>query len=298
MRRLTTVLLSTATILSCGGTPRGPLDPSEDRILILYDAFGEPGPLTMDWGYSALVEIAGRRILFDTGNNSEIFAHNVRTLAVDLKRLDFVVISHRHGDHTDGLRHLLAVNPKVTIYTPRDLYFGGPTPRAVYQRSSEQLPPENRYFGGRLPESIPHGTPWAGARFVQIDKPTEVAPGVTLIPATSQAVGTMELAELALSVRTPQGQVIVVGCSHPGIETILSVAAAAEPDIRLVAGGLHLGAASDEAIESIARALRDKYKVRQIAPGHCSGEPAFAALRKAFGERYVYAGLGTVISLR
>jgi 7,8-dihydropterin-6-yl-methyl-4-(beta-D-ribofuranosyl)aminobenzene 5'-phosphate synthase len=296
MRFLSTVLL--LGIAACGGAPRQPLGPAEDRILILYDAFGEPGPLRMDWGFSALVEIGGRRILFDTGNNSEIFAHNVRTPGVDLKRLDFVVISHRHGDHTDGLRHLLAVNPDVTIYTPRDLYFGGPTPRAVYQRTSDQLPTEHKYFGGRLPESIPHGTPWAGARFVQIDKPTEVVSGVTLIPAVSRAVGTMEMAELALSVRTAEGQVILVGCSHPGIETVLAAATAIDPAVRLVVGGLHLGAASDDAIESIVRSLRDKYKVGRIAPGHCTGEPAFAALRKAFGDRYVYAGLGTLIRLR
>jgi 7,8-dihydropterin-6-yl-methyl-4-(beta-D-ribofuranosyl)aminobenzene 5'-phosphate synthase len=65
----------------------------------------------MDWGFAALIEYAGKRILFDTGNNAKTFEHNVNELGVDLKRLDAVVISHRHGDHTSGLNHLLQVTP-------------------------------------------------------------------------------------------------------------------------------------------------------------------------------------------
>ena len=84
----------------------------------LYDAFGKSNKLTKDWGFAALVEYGGKRILFDTGNNAEIFARNVTALGVDLKKLDFVVISHRHADHTSGLSFLLSVNPKVTVYTP------------------------------------------------------------------------------------------------------------------------------------------------------------------------------------
>lgn len=81
------------------------------RIVTLYDAFGATAALEKDWGYSALVDYGGRRILFDTGNDAGIFERNVRRLGVDLRRLDAVVISHRHGDHTTGLSHLLAVNP-------------------------------------------------------------------------------------------------------------------------------------------------------------------------------------------
>ena len=70
---------------------------TQDRITILYDAFGKPSDMKKDWGYSALVEHGGKHILFDTGNNAEIFAQNVKVSGVDLKKLDFAVISHRHG---------------------------------------------------------------------------------------------------------------------------------------------------------------------------------------------------------
>jgi 7,8-dihydropterin-6-yl-methyl-4-(beta-D-ribofuranosyl)aminobenzene 5'-phosphate synthase len=106
----------------------------EKRITILYDAFGPPSSLKMDWGFAALIEYNGRRILFDTGNNAKIFEHNVNQLNVDLTRLDAVVISHRHGDHTSGLSHLVRVNPSVKIYAPEEAaYFNGPTPLAFIQ---------------------------------------------------------------------------------------------------------------------------------------------------------------------
>jgi 7,8-dihydropterin-6-yl-methyl-4-(beta-D-ribofuranosyl)aminobenzene 5'-phosphate synthase len=89
------------------------------RVTVLYDAFGaSQTELEMDWGFAALVEYGGRRILFDTGNDARIFEHNVKQLGIDLTRLDAVVISHRHGDHTSGLSYLLQVNPSVRIYTP------------------------------------------------------------------------------------------------------------------------------------------------------------------------------------
>ncbi|MGA2204067.1 MAG: hypothetical protein ABSG40_19125 [Terriglobales bacterium] len=76
---------------------------AQDKVTILYDAFGESKELTKDWGYSALVEHNGKRILFDTGNDAAIFEHNVKALGVDLTKLDFVVISHRHAGPHDGV---------------------------------------------------------------------------------------------------------------------------------------------------------------------------------------------------
>src|SRR5271170_2856278 len=93
---------------------------AQDKVTILYDAFGESKELTKDWGFSALVEHHGKRILFDTGNDAAIFEHNVKALGVDLTKLDFVVISHRHADHTTGLRYVLKVNPGVTVYASAD----------------------------------------------------------------------------------------------------------------------------------------------------------------------------------
>ena len=90
---------------------------------------------------------------------------------------------------------------------------------------------------------------------------------------------------------------LVVGCSHPGIERIVEAAAAINPKIHLITGGFHLVVAPDDMVMKVVTALKDRFKPEYIAPGHCTGEPTFAALKKAFGDKYVYAGLGTSIPL-
>ena len=77
---------------------------------------------------------------------------------------------------------------------------------------------------------------------------------------------------------------LVVGCSHPGIDKIVEAAAAINPKIHLIAGGFHLVVAPDDAIAKAVAALKDIFKVENVAPGHCTGEPTFAALKQAFGE--------------
>jgi 7,8-dihydropterin-6-yl-methyl-4-(beta-D-ribofuranosyl)aminobenzene 5'-phosphate synthase len=293
-------LISSAWLLSsCATTPLTAAAAERPRITVLYDAFGKDGSMTKDWGYAALVEINGKRILFDTGGDPAIFAKNVKAKGVDLTKLDFVVLSHRHGDHVGGVSYLLSANPKVKIYAPKDGLggiFGSDIPSKFY-RKDEALPPEKRYYGGTPPEIMRLGTVFPGANIQLIDKTTELVPGITLIAVVSDVPGTKELKELSLAINTADGLVLVVGCSHPGIENIVAEAAKINPHIHFIAGGFHLVAAQDPAIEKIATTLHDTYKVDYIAPGHCTGEPTFAALQRTFGDHYLYAGLGTVLEL-
>jgi 7,8-dihydropterin-6-yl-methyl-4-(beta-D-ribofuranosyl)aminobenzene 5'-phosphate synthase len=272
--------------------------PPASRVTILYDAFGDRPGLERDWGFAALIEYGGRRILFDTGNDGEIFARNVRRLGVDLRHLDFVVISHRHADHTGGLAYLVRMNPSVTIYAPAERFgiFGGEVPTTII-RPDTALPERMRYFGGAVPPKLTSSAVWPAAHFVRLDTLTEVAPGVAVVSTVSHTPGTLELRELSLVLRTPQGLVVFVGCSHPGIETILLATRPYGDHVHEIFGGLHLVATPDSAIARIAMDLRDRWRVDLMAPGHCTGEPAFDALARSFGHRYVYAGLGTVIQL-
>jgi 7,8-dihydropterin-6-yl-methyl-4-(beta-D-ribofuranosyl)aminobenzene 5'-phosphate synthase len=154
-----------------------------------------------------------------------------------------------------------------------------------------------RYFDGEGSESIPTGSPWPGANFVFVDGRLEVAPGIFIIPTVSKVTGTLELRELSLAIDTPRGLVVVVGCSHPGVEEILSAASAVSSHIHMLLGGLHLVKTPDGEIERLAGALHDKWKIDHIAPGHCSGEPAFAKLKQVFGDSYLYAGLGSRVDI-
>jgi 7,8-dihydropterin-6-yl-methyl-4-(beta-D-ribofuranosyl)aminobenzene 5'-phosphate synthase len=272
---------------------------STGQITVLYDAFGKTSVMTKDWGFAALVEYGGKRILFDTGNSAEIFAHNVEAKGIDLKQLDFAVISHRHGDHTSGLNHLLKINPKVKIYAPQENFgvFGAALPSTFYRRN-DSLPTDMRYFDGTPPDTLRFGTPWPEANFNWIAKTTEVAPGFHLILLNGTWGADLEVKEISLAIDTPDGIVLIVGCSHPTIEKIVEVAKnTINKPIHLVLGGTHLLPAKDDQITSIALLLRDAWGVRFVAPVHCTGEPAFAILKETFGERYIYAGLGTTVLL-
>ena len=274
------------------------IDPAKAQITVLYDAFGQTSAMKQDWGYAALVEYGGKRILFDTGNNPDILAQNVKAKNIDLAKLDFIVMSHRHGDHMGGLAYVLKVNPKVTIYAPKEGFgvYGADLPSGFY-RKDPSLPLELRYYNGAPPEIMRFGSAWPGANFQLVDKNTEIAPNIHLITLVSDKPGTLELRELSLAFSTPEGMVIVVGCSHPGIDRIVESASAINPRIRFIVGGFHLVVASDPDIEKIVTALHDRFKVEYVAPGHCTGEPAFTALKKAFGDHYLYAGLGTILTL-
>ena len=296
--------LSAPCVLLTGCASSGSTDagagqlPARAQITVLSDAFGRDPALQKDWGYAAFVELGGKRILFDTGNNSDVLAKNAAARKVDLSKLDFVVLSHRHGDHMGGMSHLLSVNPKVKIYAPKEGFgvYGADLPSTFY-RKDESLSAEQRYYDGKPPEVMRFGSAWPQANITLVDKTLEVAPGIHLISLVSDKTGTLELRELSMAVETPDGMAIVVGCSHTGIDNIVKAAAAINPKILFVAGGFHLVVAKDPDIEAIGTTLRDTYKVAYIAPGHCTGEPTFTALKKAFGERYLYAGLGTTFAL-
>jgi 7,8-dihydropterin-6-yl-methyl-4-(beta-D-ribofuranosyl)aminobenzene 5'-phosphate synthase len=272
-------------------------DQNAPRITVLYDAFGKNSAMKKDWGFSAYIEYGGKKILFDTGNNADIFAHNVQAKGIDLTKLDFVVMSHRHGDHTSGLNYLLKVNPTVKIYAPQENFgvFGAALPGTFYPRD-EALPPEMRYFDGAPPKELRFGSPWPNANFTWIGKDTEIAPGIRLILLAGKWGADLEVREISLALDTPDGVVLIVGCSHPFIETIVKDARATiGKPIHLILGGLHLLPAKDDQIKAIAAFLRDEAKVNYIAPSHCTGEPAFAILKQSFGDKYVYAGLGDTV---
>ena len=272
---------------------------AKDRVTILYDAFSDNKAVTKDWGFSALVEHDGKRILFDTGNNAATFEHNVKALGVDLSKLDFVVISHRHSDHTTGLKYLLSVNPNVAIYAPNEsvggIFGGAAAPGLIKPVTS--LPERMRYYDGHYPDKIPTGYPWSGGNFVLVDKLTEISPGVFLVFTISKTPGTLELRELSLALRGPEGLSLIVGCSHPGIEEILQAATSIDPHVHFLCGGLHLVSTPETEIDRLMDNLKNKWKLEKVAPGHCTGEPAFLRLQKAFGNDYLYAGAGTRIEI-
>jgi 7,8-dihydropterin-6-yl-methyl-4-(beta-D-ribofuranosyl)aminobenzene 5'-phosphate synthase len=104
--------------------------------------------------------------------------------------------------------------------------------------------------------------------------------------------------ELSVSFATERGEIIISGCSHSTIETIIQeTRKVRQGKIYLVAGGFHLIPYKREYIESLAQRMKQEYGVQAVAPAHCSGHLGFSIFRKAFGDEYKFFGLGERLTL-
>src|SRR3954454_11492380 len=115
------------------------------------------------------------------------------------------------------------------------------------------------------------GSAWPKANFELIEKTTEIAPGIRLVATVSDKPTTLELRELSLAIDTPDGIVLVVGCSHPGIDKIVEAAMAIDPRIHLIAGGLHLVVAKDADIDGSSPRCATGTRCRTSRPATAPG---------------------------
>ncbi|HQZ95348.1 MAG TPA: MBL fold metallo-hydrolase [Pyrinomonadaceae bacterium] len=280
----------------------------------VYDAFGKDNKeLKQDFGFSAVVEYKGKMILFDSGTDANVFERNLKALKIDLRKIDIAVVSHGHYDHIGGFDYLLSVNPKVKIYAPADFFsLGAPIKfpfRETEPDAAKTLPKEMQYFGGDTVIegmiTVPTGRFWrSDVEYLTVAK--EVLPGVTIIATTSKLMGTfikyppfdenpqfIGMPELSLALATANGEIIISGCSHSTIESIIQETKKVRKEkIYVVVGGFHLIPYKREYIEGLAQRMKDEYQVESVAPAHCSGQLGFSIFQKAFGDKYKFFGLG------
>ncbi|HEY0659286.1 MAG TPA: MBL fold metallo-hydrolase [Pyrinomonadaceae bacterium] len=285
----------------------------------VYDAFGKENKgLKQDFGFSTVVEYKGKTILFDAGTDARVFESNLKLLKIDLRKIDIAVVSHGHYDHIGGFDYLLSVNPKVKIYLPSDFFsLGAPIKfpfRETEPNAAKTLPKEMQYFRGESVVegmiTVPTGRFWK-SNVEYLTEAKEVLPGVTIIPTTSKLMGTfikyppfeenpqfVGMPELSLALATEKGEIIISGCSHTTIETIVQeTRKVRKGKIYLVAGGFHLIPYSRQYIEGLAKRMRDEYAVESVAPAHCSGHLGFSIFQKEFGDKYRFFGLGETLKL-
>ncbi|HEX6124710.1 MAG TPA: MBL fold metallo-hydrolase, partial [Pyrinomonadaceae bacterium] len=289
------------------------------EMINLYDAFGKDrSGMVQDFGFSALIRYRGKTILFDAGTNAKLLEQNVRASRVDLSKVDIAIVSHSHYDHIGGFDYLLEKNPRVKIYLPADFVgLGAPSvfPFKEVERDADQkLSKDEIYFRGERGTqgmiTTPTGRFWR-SDIEYLKAPKEVLPGLTLVPTTAKLIGTYNryppfgespqfngLPELSASFDTPEGNVIISGCSHSGIENIVSEARAiTKKRTRLLVGGFHLIPYDRTYIEKLIATLRNDLEVDGVAPAHCSGHLAFLLFRERFGDNYRFFGLGERVSL-
>ncbi|MFO7840014.1 MAG: MBL fold metallo-hydrolase [Desulfosalsimonadaceae bacterium] len=210
------------------------------KITILYDNETHDGRLRPDWGFAALVEASGHKILFDTGANGRILLENMQKMDVSPQDIEEIFISHDHWDHTGGLLDILAKNP-VRVYVPDTIRSSLPSRETV-----------SLSFSAKIHKHI-------------------------------YSTGTLKNIEQAMCIQQNGRVVIIVGCSHPGVNAIVEAASEIGPVSALI-GGLH-GFSDFPVLEPLD----------MVCATHCTRHKQEIASR--FPQIYVAGGAGKMIEI-
>jgi 7,8-dihydropterin-6-yl-methyl-4-(beta-D-ribofuranosyl)aminobenzene 5'-phosphate synthase len=247
-----------------------------------------------EWGFSAVVEANGRRLLFDTGANPDTVLRNAEALGIDLSSITDVVVSHFHWDHTGGL---------VTLR------------RELAKKNSAALSRAHIGRGFFWPRTKKDGSPYSpvadiraayeasGGKFVEHDTPSEILPGVWLTgpvprvhPEHNYPPGILVKTprgtipdevpdEHSLVLDSAEGLIVVTGCGHAGVINTLEAASKTvrrDAKVSTVFGGLHLFAADDATLDWTGSQLR-RFGVAHLVGAHCTGIEAVYRLRQSAG---------------
>ncbi len=274
------------------------------KITLLSTMLADQGALG-EWGFSALVEADGHRILFDTGAHSDVVLKNALVLGVDLASIPEVVLSHNHSDHVGGFltlrRYAMAKAPGALgrthvglgIFYPRTEGIPG-----VEANPMVLIKPQYEATGGV---------------FVVHDGPAQLYPGVWLtgpVPRkypehnwstrgkvkTPDGVVEDTLPEdMALVFDTPRGLVILTGCGHAGVINIVEYSRQVIRPARVHAliGGIHLFNASDQTLRWTAGKLAE-VGVDNFIGAHCTGIETVFRFRNDLGLDRAHAVVGAV----
>jgi len=231
------------------------------NITVVYDNNPYKQGLETGWGFSALLTGFEKTILFDSGRNRSLLS-NMEKLAIDPNKINIVVLSHIHPDHTGGLGSLLGKNPDVIVYLPKS-----------------------------FPTKFKDNVQAYGAEIVEVEEPMKICENVY---STGQPGKWIK--EQSLIIQTDKGLILITGCAHPGILKIVNAAKdLVKNDFLLVMGGFHLEWASKGKIEKIISTFK-KLNVRYVSLCHCSGEKSKGLFEKHFGRNYINIGAGKVVT--
>ncbi len=221
----------------------------EISFTITYNNIPHDTALKTSWGMSCYIEGFEKNILFDIEPDS----------------IDIIVLSHIHGDHTEGIWELLKINPAVTVYLPSS-----------------------------FPKGFKHKVKSTGAKIIEVSKPSKICKDVW----TTGELGRF-IKEQALVLDTKKGTVIVTGCAHPGIVNIVKKAEEMmhRDKTYLALGGFHLMAYRKSGIKEIIKGLKN-CKVEKIGPSHCTGGEAIELFRKAWGDDFIDMGCGKRVFIK
>ena len=256
-------------------------------------------------GLSIYIESDNHNILFDTGQ-SDLFIRNAETLGIDLRKVDALVLSHGHYDHTGGLRHFLALNRKAKVYCKREAMnrkFKVHAENGI--RQAEELDLSRFCWTDTTTEIFPHivicpRLPIVNGKdthFNNFFTQPIALPGENFQPAGEYIPDTFE-DEQVLVLLTENTYSVISACSHRGITNILQAVAAEFPQrsLKLLIGGFHIHNAGEVKYQLIADYLKS-HTPEMFGVGHCTGIDQFARFSKDFGDKVFYNHAGKVVEI-
>ena len=260
--------------------------------------------LTAEHGISLFIEKDAFKILFDTGGSQKSAIKNASKLGIDLRKVDAVIISHGHNDHTGGLLKFFQINDKAPVYLKKE---------ALGSYYSKR--PEGEKYIGMDSKVVKK----YAERLYFIDKTLEITKNMFIVPnihkefpiPSSNRVlfkkinGKLVMDdfkhELFMVIENNDDLIVSTGCGHSGIKNIINTAKKVFPDkkVATVIGGFHFQAgartfevAKKEEIEEMAQWLKSEV-MGQIYTGHCTGERGFELMRPILKDRLksIYTGI-------
>jgi 7,8-dihydropterin-6-yl-methyl-4-(beta-D-ribofuranosyl)aminobenzene 5'-phosphate synthase len=230
-------------------------------IKVIYDNFAHAEGMKEDWGYSILIEGLDKVILFDLGGKPGVFKSNFNTMKIDSKKIDFLVFSHEHSDHTGGLPAFMKMEENVSVIIPTSF---------------------SENFKSMLSKN--------DMKTLLVKSPAAICENLY-----TSGEFDFEIPEQALVLNTKKGLVVMTGCSHPGIIRMLTeIKTKFNKNIYMVFGGFHLLEKSDKEMEQIISDMK-ALGVVKCGAAHCTGEKQIKMFKEAFGVNYFELGAGNII---
>ncbi|MDO9333602.1 MAG: MBL fold metallo-hydrolase [Dehalococcoidales bacterium] len=275
------------------------------KITTLSENTASAPDLLAEWGFSVLVEIDSLTVLLDTGLSSTV-VHNAGILGIDLKKVDRIILSHGHYDHTGGLQNVLRLmRKKMEIIAHPDVwgekyarqnettyrYIGIPFQRPVLESLGAS------FTLSRDPVRITNDVLTTG-EVPEITEYEQIEPNRFFVKEDGELKPDTLPDDLALIINTKPGLVVILGCGHRGLINTLRHAQklTRRQEIRMVIGGCHLIGTSTERVRLTLAALKEM-DVQKIGASHCTGLPAAAIMAQELGDRFFFNNAGTRLTL-
>lgn len=260
--------------------------------------------LDYEHGLSILIEVDGEKILFDLGQSGN-FINNAKKLDVDLKDLNYLVISHGHYDHSGGFERLMKeINPNIKLYIGKEFF--NKKYRLIEDGDYEYL---GNPFDEEFVKEKQVPISYLSEDMINITESLLIFTNFNRDPQfqnTNEDMYVKEngeykkdlfLDEVSLGIKTNKGLVILVGCSHVGIVNILdTIMERTGMEIYALIGGTHLVKEDDEQINKIIDYLGEK-EIKIIGACHCTGKQGKTMMSQQLEDRFINNNTGDVFKV-